>query len=229
MTVLTEISFPTWNNLTVPSLPKLRSRDFLELAVCYGLIELVIWTSRPLQRLLFWIAFAWILATTLVHRPDANTLGLRLSGLRSLLWITAGGLLFGGLLIGIGFELQTLHPLHGAGSLGLHMAGYLLWAFEQQFILQNYFLLRLLRVLPTQFAAVIAAAVLFSTAHLPNLVLAVATLVWGVVSCTLFLRHRNLYALGLVHGILGLCVAISVPDAVTHHLMVGLGYLHYHR
>ena len=92
---------------------------------------------------------------------------------------------------------------------------------------QNYFLLRLLRILPTQFAAVIAAAVLFSTAHLPNLVLAVATLGWGIVSCTLFLSHRNLYALGLVHSILGLCVAISVPDAVTHHMMVGLGYLHY--
>jgi len=107
------------------------------------------------------------------------------------------------------------------------MAGYLLWAFEQQFILQNYFLPRLLRILPTQFAAVIAAAVLFSTAHLPNLVLAVATLVWGIVSCTLFLSHRNLYALGLVHSMLGLCVAISVPDAVTHHMMVGLGYLHY--
>ena len=199
----------------------------MELAICYGLIQLVIWTTKPLQHFLFWIAFTWILATTLVYRPDANTLGLRLSGLRTLLWITAGGLLFAGLLVGIGFELHTLHPLHGAGSLRLHMAGYLMWAFEQQFILQNYFLLRLLRILPTQFAAVIAAAVLFSTAHLPNLVLSVATLVWGIVSCTLFLCHRNLYALGLVHSILGLCVAISVPDAVTHHMMVGLGYLHY--
>jgi hypothetical protein len=75
----------------------------VELAICYGLIQLVIWTSKPLQYLLFWIAFTWILATTLVYRRDANTLGLRLSGLRSLLWITAGGLLFAGLLVGIGF------------------------------------------------------------------------------------------------------------------------------
>jgi hypothetical protein len=199
----------------------------VELAICYGLIQLVIWTSRPAQHLLFWIAFAWILATTLVYRPDANTLGLRLSGLRSLLWITAGGLLFAGLLIGIAFELHTLHPLHGAKSLGLHTAGYLLWAFEQQFILQDYFLLRLVRISPNQSAAVITAAVLFSTAHLPGLLLTAGTLAWGIVSCTLFLRYRNLYPLGLVHGILGLCVAISVPDAVTHHMMVGLGYLHY--
>ena len=134
---------------------------------------------QPTQRFLFWIAFAWILTTTLVRRPDANTLGLRLSGLRSSLWITAGGLFFAGLLVGIALELHTLHPLHGAGPLGLHMAGYLLWAFEQQFILQDYFLLRLLRILPNQSAAVITAAVLFSTAHLPNLVLTVATLGLG--------------------------------------------------
>ncbi len=78
---------------------------------------------------------------------------------------------------------------------------------------------------PNPSAAVIAAAVLFSAAHIPGLLLTVGTLAWGIVSCTLFLR--TLYALGLVHGILGLCMAISVPDAVTHHIMVGLGYLHY--
>jgi membrane protease YdiL (CAAX protease family) len=94
--------------------------------------------------------------------------------------------------------------------------------------LQDYFLLRLLRILPNESAAAITVAVLFSAAHLPNLVLVVATLVWGIVACALFLGYRNLYALGLVHGILGLCVAISVPNAVTHHMTVGLGYLHYH-
>ena len=212
----------------MPSLSKFWSRDSFELAICYVLILLVIWTPRPTQRFVFWIGFAWILATTLVCRPDANGLGLRLSSLQSSLWITAGGLFFGGVIVGIALELRTLHPLHGAGSLELHMAGYLLWAFEQQFILQDYFLLRLLRILPNEFAAAITAAALFSTAHLPNLVLVVATLVWGIVACALFLGYRNLYALGLVHGILGLCVAISVPNAVTHHMTVGLGYLHYH-
>jgi hypothetical protein len=200
----------------------------LELAICYGLILSVIWTPNPTRRLLFWIAFAWILVTTLVYRPDTNTLGLRFSDPRELLWIIAGGLLFSGLMVGIALELHTVHPLHGTGPLGLHMAGYLLWAFEQQFILQDYFLPRLLRILPKRSAAVIAAAVLFSIAHLPSLVLTVATLAWGIVACTLFLRYRNLYALSFVHGVLGLCVAISVPDAVTHHMMVGLGYLHYH-
>jgi len=72
------------------------------------------------------------------------------------------------------------------------MAGYLLWAFEQQFILQDYLLLRLLRILPNESTAVLTAAVLFSTAHLPSPLLTVATLGWGIVACTLFLRYRNL-------------------------------------
>jgi membrane protease YdiL (CAAX protease family) len=212
----------------VPSQSKLWSRDLIELAICFGLIQLVMWTPRPSQRFLFWIAFAWIVITTIVRRPNAGTLGLRIPSLRSFLWIVCGGVFVAGALVLVALALRTLHPLKGAEPLGLHLAGYLLWAFEQQFILQDYFLLRLLSILPDESGAVIAAAVLFSAAHLPNPVLVVATFVFGLVACKLFLRHRNLYALGLVHGILGLCVAISVPDAITHHMTVGLGYLHYH-
>jgi hypothetical protein len=64
-------------------------------------------------------------------------------------------------------------------------------------------------------------------AHLPNLPLTAATLVWGAVSCGLFRRYHNLYALGLAQGLLGLGFAICVPDALHHHLRVGLGYLRY--
>jgi membrane protease YdiL (CAAX protease family) len=212
----------------VVSLPKPRFRDAFELAVCYGLILVVIWTPRPAHRIVFWITFAWILVTTIGRRPNAKTLGLQIPRLRSSLWIMAGGLIFGGALVSVAFALHRLHPLNGAGAQGWHVAGYLLWAFEQQFILQDYFLLRLLRILPSDSAAVVTSAILFSSAHLPNPWLTAATLAWGVVACVLFLRYRNLYALGIAHGILGLCVAISVPDSVTHHMMVGLGYLHYH-
>ncbi len=85
---------------------------------------------------------------------------------------------------------------------------------------------RLSRVL-TSDAAVAAAALLFAVAHLPNLSLTLATLVWGAVSCALFRRYRNLYMLGLSQGLLGLGFAVCVPDALHHHLRVGLGYFHY--
>ena len=74
----------------------------------------------------------------------------------------------------------------------------------------------------------ILAGVLFAAAHLPNLVLTAATLAWGIISCALFRRYRNLWALGLAQGLLGLCFAICIPDALHHHLRVGLGYLRYY-
>jgi hypothetical protein len=98
----------------------------------------------------------------------------------------------------------------------------------QQFLLQIYFLLRLQRMLPGKVAPVIAAAGLFSLAHLPNPVLTPITLVWGIAACVLFLRYRNIYALGLAHGILGLCVAVIVPESMQHHMRVGIGYYRYH-
>ncbi len=109
-----------------------------------------------------------------------------------------------------------------------HVWGYLIWAVMQQFLLQIYFLLRLVRLLPGKVAPVVAAAGLFSLAHLPNPVLAPVTLVWGIAACFLFLRYRNIYALGLAHGILGLCVAVIVPDSIQHHMRVGIGYYRYH-
>ena len=98
----------------------------------------------------------------------------------------------------------------------------------QQFILQSYFLIRLLRLLPGKVAPVLVAAGIFSLAHLPNPILTPVTLVWGLIACVLFLRYRNIYALGVAHGILGLCVAVTVPNSLHHHMRVGRGYLRYH-
>ena len=86
---------------------------------------------------------------------------------------------------------------------------------------------RLTRVLSTD-SAIAVAAVLFSAAHLPNVPLTIATLLWGVASCALFRRYRSLYVIGIAQGILGLCFAMCVPDVFLHHMRVGLGYFHYH-
>ena len=88
---------------------------------------------------------------------------------------------------------------------------------------------RLLRLGVDSSLAVIVAGVLFSAAHMPNLVLAAATLVWGIVCCALFRRYHNIWVLGLAQGLLGLSFAVCVPDSLHHHLRVGLGYLRYHQ
>src|SRR5205807_7125426 len=146
-------------------------------------------------------------------------------GLVRSIWILAAAIAVAALSVFVATKLATLHPLDKADF--KHISGYVLWTIYQQFLLQDYFMDCLLRLLPNEAAAVILGGTLFALAHLPNLVLTAATLAWGIVSCALFRRYRNLWALGLAQGLLGLCFAVCVPDALHHHLRVGLGYLRY--
>jgi hypothetical protein len=203
-------------------------RDFFELAVGYLLILATIWTTNPTQRVLYWLAFAWIIATTWACRDGWTALGLGRKGLLQSLWIVGVALLLSAVAIFVAGRTHTLHRLHGPTPILLHGWGYIVWSLMQQFLLQSYFLLRLLRLLPSKTAAIIAATGIFALAHLPNPILTPVTLVWGAISCILFLRYRNIYALGLAHGIMGLCVAVTVPNSLHHHMRVGLGYLRYH-
>ena len=206
---------------------KLKSRAFAEVAVGYGLVLIAVWSPDPLQRYLFWITLLWIVAATLISRPDASTLGLRPSAMRRSLWVAGVAAIAAVIAVWLAWELHTLHSFFHPMPSGARFWQYLAWAFLQQFMLQDYFLLRLLRLFPSRTAAVWAAAVLFATVHLPNPLLLVVTLLWGAAACTLFLRYRDLCSLALAHAILGMCLAITVPNAVHHHMRVGLGYFRY--
>jgi hypothetical protein len=208
------------------SLSPSRARDLAELILGYGVIVGVIWTPERLQHVFSPMVLVLTLLVVLWRRPSRDELGLGWRGLVSSLWILPAAIALAALSMFIAARIGTLHPLYQADF--THVAGYLLWTVYQQFLLQDYFMDRLLRLVSSESAAVVLAGTLFAAAHLPNLVLTGATLVWGMVSCALFRRYRNLWALGLAQGLLGLCVAISVPDALHHHLRVGLGYLRYH-
>jgi membrane protease YdiL (CAAX protease family) len=202
------------------------TRDLLELILGYGLIIGIIWSPESAQAILSPIALAVTLAVVLVRRPSRDDLGFGTRGLMGSLWIlpAAGGLSLLSVLVAA--KIGTLHPLYkpDAG----HVVGYILWTVYQQFLLQDYFMDRLLRLGLSASVAVIVAGIMFAAAHMPNLVLAAATLLWGIVSCSLFRRYHNIWMLGLAQGLLGLCFAVCVPDALHHHLRVGLGYLRYH-
>jgi len=211
-----------------PWTAKLKSRDFLEVSITYGMVLLALWTPKPAQGWLFWITLAWVVSAIIASGQDARTLGFRPSELRRSIWIAGFAVLTAVIAVWIAAQMHVLHPFLPRVSAAPRFLAYLLWALLQQFLLQDFFLLRLLRLLPTKTAAVIVATVLFASAHIPNLLLVVATLLWGAAGCALFLRYRDLYSLGIAHGILGICLAITLPNAIQHQMRVGLGYLHYH-
>jgi hypothetical protein len=208
------------------SLSPSRVRDHAELILGYGVIVGVIWTPERLQHVFSPLVLVLTSMAVLWRRPSRDELGVGWRGLIPSLWILPAAMALAALSMFIAARIGTLHPLYQADF--THVAGYVLWTIYQQFLLQDYFMDRLLRLVSSESAAVVLAGILFSAAHLPNLVLTGATLVWGIVSCALFRRYRNLWALGLAQGLLGLSVAICIPDALHHHLRVGLGYLRYH-
>jgi len=170
------------------------------------------------------VALVLTLLAVLARRKNCDELGVGARGLRESLWILPAAIALGAVSIFVAAKGGTLHPLY-KGDLK-HILGYVLWTIYQQFLLQDFFMDRLLCMMSSG-AAVTMAGILFATAHLPNLVLTAACVVWGIVSCVLFRRYGNLWMLGLAQGMLGLCFAICVPDSLHHHLRVGLGYLRY--
>lgn len=198
-------------------------RDFAELSLGFAAIMIILWLPTREQLIFGPIALLAPLGLVVLRRPGLHELGLGRKGLVASLWILPAAIALA--IIGI-FAARiagTYHSLYNADL--AHSGGYVLWTVYQQFLLQGYFMPRLTRLL-TSNTAIAVAAVLFSIAHLPNLSLAIATLVWGAVSCALFRRYKSLYILGVAQGLLGLCFAVCVPDAIHHHMRVGLGYFH---
>ncbi len=204
-----------------------RRRSLVDLAVGYGLILIVIWTPQPLRSVLYFVTVGWVGFATWRSFDSWDAMGVRVKGFVSSLWVVGVALCVsvGATLLAI--RLQTFHAPHSPFRFVQSFWGYATWSLFQQFLLQDFMLRRLQRLTPDRRVAVLVAAGLFALAHLPNPVLTVMTLIWGVAACVVFLRYRNLFTLGIAHAILGVCVAITVPATVQHDMRVGLGYLKY--
>jgi hypothetical protein len=202
-------------------------RDLIELAIAYGLILLVVWTPRPWQSLLWWDAAAAVAFILSISFDGRKAMGLRSVNLLRSLWVVGMALAAAAAVVLAAARLHTLHlPASPVLFIERYWA-YALWAFAQQFLLQCFFLKRLLRLLPSAKSATLAAAVLFAIAHLPNPILTSVTFLWGFAACMIFRRYRNLYPLAVAHAIFGIAIAITVPGPVDHNMRVGLGYLTY--
>jgi hypothetical protein len=211
-----------------PAVPaRSRARDLAEIFIAYALIMMVIWTPRAAQRVLWWVAAAGMVAIICLSFDGWAAAGMRAANLWLSSWIVGAALALSAAAMLIAARLGTLHmPRTVLAFVGTYVA-YAIWSAVQQFLLQGMFLTRFLRVIPRAWLAALAAAGLFSAAHLPSPFLAPITLVWGFAACLLFLRYRNLYPLALAHAILGITIAITVPGTFDHNMRVGLGYLTY--
>ena len=133
--------------------------------------------------------------------------------------ITAGAVLL------VSAEIGTLHGLTYKPRPVLHAGTYLVWAVVQQWIQQSFFFVRMEKVIQRGVLASFTTAALFGLAHVPNPILTPLTFIGGWLLSELYRRYRTLVPLGIAHGLVGLAIALAVPDHLIHHMRVGLGYL----
>jgi membrane protease YdiL (CAAX protease family) len=203
-----------------------RRRDLVEFSVGYALILLVLWAPRW-QKELCWLPLAWIATVTWLGFNSWGELGLRTTNFVRSFWIVIAAALLSAASMLLAAHLGTLNVPQTHLLFFKRYIGYAIWSFVQQFLVLDFFLWRLLRLLPGARSAAIAAALLFAIAHIPSPILMIVTLVFGWLSCVLFLRYRNLYPLAMAHAILGITIAITIPGHITHNMRVGIGYLTY--
>lgn len=204
-----------------------RTWAWAQLAVAYGLLEVALWTTPPTQQIFALATAIWIVAVTIANRRSLRELGLGSSGFAgALIAIPIAAAVAGAILL-IGWKTGNLRVLYGPQPALWHSVGYAVWALEQQFILNSFFFLTLEKLLKDSTKALLGATLLFCAAHIPNPVLMATTLLAALFFVSIFRRYRNIYPLGLAHAMLGLSLAVTVPDHVIRHMRVGISFLHF--
>jgi membrane protease YdiL (CAAX protease family) len=154
------------------------------------------------------IGFAGYLIWRFQRTPGvARAWGFRSDNFRPAL---AAQFLFGAVGVIVLFAIGSLiGPVELPVSFWLTLALYPLWGLAQQFALQNMIARNLTAWLDSPLAVAVVAAALFAVSHYPRLDLVALTAAAGIFLTLIYRRWPNLWAVGIVHGILG-AVAIYV-------------------
>lgn len=198
-----------------------------QLVIAYGLIECALWSPRiAIRNRWALIAAIVIVAFLFIDRPSVRRLGLGLPttlGATLVLAISfAAAIVMIFFVQSIGGQVATMPTW----TTLYRSSGYVIWALLQELVLQSFFFTRCEDIFGSS-EAVWVAATLFAAAHLPNLILMTLTLVGGLFFCAMFRRIRSIHPIGIVHAMLGLTVAITMPDSLLHHMRAGIGFLQY--
>ena len=187
------------------------------------LIMQYIWSMRYTHPLFWIVILGLVMLSHLCHHEQAEGLGFRRANFARCLEELAPVLILLALaLLGTGMVFQTTRPITFDQGL-VNLAAYWPWGLVQQYLVNSYFLNRMQSVSNPRRASWISAA-MFSGAHLPNLFLMAVTFGAGFCGARVYLKYRNLYFLGLAHGIIGFLLYLVVPDSISHHLNVGPGW-----
>lgn len=197
----------------------------IEVAVMFAAIELFIWRVRAYWPVAWVPMLVLVVVSNAVHGETLRQIGFGPHGFAgaaraggpAVVAVFAGG-------IAAAFFAGTLRSI-GFGAAAATMVIYAVWGIFQEYVLNGFFVNRLCDTSMPRAVVPFAAGLLFATAHFPNPLLVVVTVVGGWMASCFYLRHRNLLFLGLAHGLVGTLIYLAIPDQWSHHLYVGPGYV----
>jgi hypothetical protein len=214
--------------------PPSARRAAFELVVLLAMLEWVLWTGSKhvlpeiLRVASGLVLLAVVVALAALQRPSRSSLGLApASWWRGCEWLAAFTCSSIAIMGAIGTWTGTLGNVEHLGRWVWRT-----WHIEgmQQLLLQVLLVPRL-AVLMTgpAWRISVAAGLVFSLLHLPNLPLTALTLIAGVFWCEWFRRFKNLPALWLSHVLLAAAALYTLNGSALRMLRVGIGYLYYDR
>jgi membrane protease YdiL (CAAX protease family) len=194
-----------------------------EVALIFGLLEAVMWTPRSLGHSLLIAVLVVSVLWLGIRGRTRKELGLIWPAKRASLCSLSIGFLLAIVIPATALATGQTVPANPEWPRFQNLWPYVIWAIAQQFLLQSFLFMRL-ELLVGSRAAVVAATLLFTIAHLPNMPLTVLTFAGAVFFTEMFRRYRSIYPLGIVHAVLGIAVAYTFPDSLMHHMRVGLSF-----
>lgn len=203
-------------------------KSVVQLLLVLTTIEATLWTAGKTQQRWYVVATMTLILCVVWSRPRVNELGVGGRGFLAACWVLPVAAVVSSAILLIAWQAGSLRVLYGREPVYLHGMGYAIWALEQQFILNSFFYRRFENLMGDNVRALVATAVLFSLVHIPNPVLVPATLIAGLFFVAAFQKFRNIYPLAVAHALLGLTLAVSIPDHWIHHMRVGLGFFRFH-
>jgi hypothetical protein len=196
----------------------------LEPAALFLMIMLYIWWLRSPHSHWVFVLFGLVLLSHYGHGESPRELGFRKANFQACCKMFSPALLFTALLLlAAGILLQTLRDLDLDRAV-IGFLSYCTWGLFQQYLLNAYFVNRLLAVSSSATQAATLGAACFACAHTPNWFLMIVAFAAGYCCARIWIRYRNLYFLGIAHGAIGSMLYLVVPDAISHHLVVGPGW-----
>ncbi|MBN2224493.1 MAG: FG-GAP repeat protein [Deltaproteobacteria bacterium] len=157
-----------------------------------------------------------------MHGDTLKELGIRVDNLsRSFKEVSVATLLGVACTVFIFMFYRESYAPRDPGQVFTGFLLYIVWGIAQQFGLNSFLYLRIKKVVENDSAAMIGAVVVFSLIHAPNTVLMAFTAVGGLIFCYLFSRNRNVFSLGVMHGILGMAALVLLMPGLMKNPTVG--------